>query len=214
MTDVSRSRRIALPLLALVVAGGAAAILYGIAAPGSKDAGAAAACAATQAMHARLDPLVHGEVAALTLPKQSRPLPDLVFKGPDGVPVHLSDFRGKPVLLNLWATWCVPCRQEMPALDHLQADLRPDAMSVVAVNIDTARLDRPKAFLSEIGVRSLPFYADPSADVFQVLKGAGKVVGLPTTILVGRDGCEIGTMAGPAEWDSPDAKALLNAAAG
>ena len=199
---------------ALVIAGGVAAILYGMAAPGSKDAAAVAACTATQAMHAKLDALIHGEVAALSLPSQAKPVPDLAFSGPDGATVRLSSFRGKPVLLNLWATWCIPCRQEMPALDHLQADVAPEALSVVAINIDTARLDRPKAFLAEIGVKSLPFYADSSADVFQVLKGAGKVVGLPTTILVGRDGCEIGTMAGPAQWDSPDAKALLSAAAG
>ena len=201
-------------LLAALVVGGAAAILYGMAAPGSKDAGAVAACTATQAMHAKLDALIHGEVAALSLPSQAKPVPDLAFSGPDGSTVRLSSFRGKPVLLNLWATWCIPCRQEMPALDHLQAETAPGALSVVAINIDTARLDRPKAFLNEIGVKSLPFYADSSADVFQVLKGAGKVVGLPTTILVGRDGCEIGTMAGPAQWDSPDAKALLSAAAG
>jgi thiol-disulfide isomerase/thioredoxin len=207
-------RRSVLSLAAVVSAGCVGAILYGMAAPGSKDAGAVAACQATQAMHAKLDALIHGEVAALSLPTQSRPVPDLTFAGPDGQKVRLSSFRGKPVLLNLWATWCIPCRQEMPALDRLQADATPDALSVVAINIDTARLDRPKAFLSEIGVKALPFYADSSADVFQVLKGAGKVVGLPTTILIGRDGCEIGTMAGPAQWDSPDAKALLSAAAG
>ena len=86
--------------------------------------------------------------------------------------------------------------------------------AVVAVNIDTARLDRPKAFLNEIGVKNLTFYADNTPALFQSLKQAGKVIGLPTTILIGKDGCEIGTMAGPAQWDSPDAWRYLTAIQG
>ncbi|HYP57175.1 MAG TPA: TlpA disulfide reductase family protein, partial [Beijerinckia sp.] len=112
---------------------------------------------------------------------------------------------------NLWATWCVPCRQEMPALDQLEAKLGSKDFEVVAVNIDTAKLDRPKAFLNEAGVKSLAFYADNTATIFQNLRTAGKALGLPTTILIGKDGCEIGTMAGPANWDSADALALLTA---
>ena len=83
---------------------------------------------------------------------------------------------------------------------------------VVAVNIDTTRLDKPKAFLNEVGVKALSFYSDPKADVFYRLKQAGKVVGLPTTVLIDRNGCEIGTLAGPALWDSPDGMALIEAA--
>jgi thiol-disulfide isomerase/thioredoxin len=115
-------------------------------------------------------------------------------------------------LINLWATWCAPCRAEMPALDRLQAKLGGDKFEVVAINIDTARLERRKPFLDSVGVKSLAFYTDEKADIFQVLKQAGKVVGLPTTILVDAKGCELGLMAGPAEWDSPDAIALIQAA--
>jgi hypothetical protein len=102
----------------------------------------------------------------------------------------------------------------MPALDRLQAQRGGDDFQVIAVNIDTARLDKRQAFLDEARVKSLPFYADPSADVFQALKQAGKVVGLPTTLLIDKQGCEIGIMAGPAEWSSPDALKLVDQATG
>ena len=118
------------------------------------------------------------------------------------------------MLLNLWATWCVPCRQEMPALDRLEARLGGPDFTVVAVNIDTAKLDRPKAFLQEVAVKNLGFYADPTADIFETLKGAGDALGLPTTVLVDKNGCGLGVMAGPAQWDSPDALALIAAARG
>jgi thiol-disulfide isomerase/thioredoxin len=171
-------------------------------------------CPITEAAINRLKPLIHGEVAALALSATPRPMPQLTFSGPDGKEVHLSDFRGRNVLLNLWATWCIPCRREMPALDRLEGKRGGPDFQVVAVNIDTARLDRPKAFLKEIGVKHITLYSDSKAQVFQTLKQDGKVLGLPTSILVGKDGCAIGTMAGPAEWDSNDALALINAAKG
>ncbi len=170
-----------------------------------------AACASTSAVIRRLAPLVHGQVAALALSGEPRPMPELSFSGADGKTVKLTDFRGRDLLLNLWATWCVPCRQEMPALDRLEGKRGGPDFQVVAVNIDTARLDRPKAFLRDIGVKNLAFYADNTANVFEVLKQDGKVIGLPTTILVGKDGCDVGVMAGPAQWDSQDALALFSA---
>ena len=201
-------RLILAPLAALIALG---LVLYGILPRHGKETEASSGCRETHDLIARLKPLVHGEIAALSLAAQSRPLPALSFAGPDGKSLTLEDFRGRDILVNLWATWCVPCRQEMPALDRLQAELGGGDFEVVAINIDTARLERPKAFLNEIGVKSLRFYSDSKADVFQVLKQDGKVLGLPTTILVGRDGCEIGTMAGPAQWDSPDGQKLIKA---
>jgi thiol-disulfide isomerase/thioredoxin len=183
-------------------------VLYGIKAPGSKEA---AACPGAAKLAARLKPLVHGEIAALTLAPRPEPLPELAFDTADGTKASLTDFGGRTVLLNLWATWCLPCRQEMPALDRLQGMFGSKEFAVVAVNIDSARLDRPQEFLHEIGVKNLKLYTDNTAATFQSLKEAGKVLGLPTTILIGKDGCEIGTMAGPAQWDSEDALALLNA---
>jgi thiol-disulfide isomerase/thioredoxin len=189
-------------------------VIYGIMPPGGKEAGVSPACQKTADLEARLTPLVHGEIAALALAQRPKPIPELRFDAPDGTKASLADFKGRTVLFNLWATWCIPCRQEMPALDHLQSMLGSKDFTVVAVNIDTARLDRPKAFLEEIGVKSLEFYADPTAGVFQSLKQGGKVLGLPTTILIGKDGCEVGTVAGPVQWDSQDALALLKAAQG
>ncbi|WP_026608405.1 thiol:disulfide interchange protein TlpA [Methylocapsa acidiphila] len=195
---------------AVVVVG----VLYAIKPPSGKVAESDPACQESAAKAARLQPLARGELAALSLAKASRPVPALAFKGSDGARVSLADFKGRDLILNLWATWCVPCRQEMPALDRLQGALGSKDFQVVAVNIDTAKLERPKAFLNEIGVKNLAFYADETADIFQTLKQAGKILGLPTTILIGKDGCEIGTLAGPAQWDSPEALALLKALQG
>ncbi|HEX3182655.1 MAG TPA: TlpA disulfide reductase family protein [Beijerinckiaceae bacterium] len=190
----------------------AAALLYVTIGSGGKETAEAKACAANAAQRAAVDRAAKGEVAALAIAKESKPVTPLAFGGPDGQPETLDAFRGRVVLLNLWATWCVPCRQEMPALDRLEAKLGGKDFQVVAVNIDTTRLDKPKAFLNEVGVKALSFYSDPKADVFYRLKQAGKVVGLPTTVLIDRNGCEIGTLAGPALWDSPDGMALIEAA--
>ena len=116
------------------------------------------------------------------------------------------------MLLNLWATWCVPCRKEMPALDALQEKLGGPDFEIVAVNTDTRDPDKPKAWLKEVGVTRLAYYADPSGKLFQDLKIAGKALGLPTTLLIDGSGCELGTIAGPAEWASDDALNLMRAA--
>jgi thiol-disulfide isomerase/thioredoxin len=206
----SRRSALAAALAALALA----AVLYGSITPGGKDASIDPACLATAKTAKRLRPLVHGEIAALTLAAQPEPMPEVDFAAPDGAKVQLTDFKGRTVLLNLWATWCVPCRLEMPALDNLQGKLGAPDFTVVAVNVDTARLDRPKAFFDATGVKNLTLYADNQAAIVQRLKQAGKVLGLPTTILIGKDGCELGTMAGPALWDSQDALALFSAIGG
>jgi thiol-disulfide isomerase/thioredoxin len=208
---VSRGVAFAAAVLACLVL---ASVLYGIKAPGGKEAAESPACPGAAELAARLKPLVHGEIAALTLAPRPKLLPGLGFDTPEGTKASLADFKGRTVLLNLWATWCVPCRHEMPALERLQGMFGSKDFAVVAVNIDTARLDRPKAFLDEIGVKNLKLYTDNTAAAFQTLKQAGKVLGLPTTILISKDGCEIGTMAGPAQWDSEEALALLNAIQG
>lgn len=188
----------------------AAAVLYGIISPaGKKSSGQ---CAVSDAVLSRVAALEKGAVAAATSPRSAEPVTPLFFQGPDGGQTSLDAFRGKTLLVNIWATWCVPCREEMPTLDKLQGALGSKDFEVVAINVDTARLERAKAFLDEIGARRLAFYSDPKADVFYRLKTAGKVTGLPTSILVGRDGCEIATMAGPADWSSADALALIRAA--
>jgi thiol-disulfide isomerase/thioredoxin len=209
-TGNTKRRRslIALGALAGVAAGLAA--VYGIGAMQRNVADPA--CRASAGLTKRLAPLARGEVAAVNIASSPARVPDLAFTDASGKPVRLADFRGRTVLLNLWATWCVPCRKEMPALDALQAKLGGDRFQVVAVNIDTRNLDKPKAWLEEVGIKGLGYYADPSAKVFQDLKAIGKAVGMPTTLLIDPNGCEVGVLAGPAEWASDDAVKLIEAA--
>jgi thiol-disulfide isomerase/thioredoxin len=171
-----------------------------------------AACAGAVNIAARIKPLVHGEVAALTVAQTPFRLPDLAFKDAQGRDKRLADWRGRTVLFNLWATWCVPCRAEMPALDALEAKLGGQNFDVVAVNIDTRDPQKPLAFLKDVAIKHLAFYSDRSAHVFEDLKTAGKAFGMPTTVLVDPAGCEIGNMAGPAEWASEDGVKLVSAA--
>jgi thiol-disulfide isomerase/thioredoxin len=173
-----------------------------------------AACAASAKIAADVKDLAKGEVAAMIIAAKPQPMPDYAFDGPDGAPVSLASFKGKTALLNIWATWCVPCRAEMPALDRLQEAFAGQNFQVVAVNVDTTRLERAKAFLAETGVKSLTYYGDPKANIFYEMKQSGKALGLPTTALIGPDGCQIGLMNGPAAWDSADAKALISRAVG
>ena len=170
------------------------------------------ACRPAVDLARKLAPLAHGEVAALTLASAPLRLPDLSFEDAQGKAKKLSDWRGRTVLLNLWATWCVPCRREMPALESLQARLGGPDFEVVAVNIDTRDPQKPKNFLKEANLNRLGYFTDQNAKIFQDLKGIGRALGMPTSVLVDAQGCEIGTIAGPAEWGSDDAVKLISAA--
>jgi thiol-disulfide isomerase/thioredoxin len=174
--------------------------------------GGDAACGPALATARRIAPLARGEVAAVAVADTGLRLPPLAFKDATGAQRSLADWKGRVVLLNLWATWCVPCRKEMPALAALQQKLGGSDFEVVAVNIDTRDPDKPKAWLQQAGVSGLAYYADASAQVFQELKSVGKAVGMPTSLLVDGAGCEIAYLAGPAEWGSADALALVKAA--
>jgi thiol-disulfide isomerase/thioredoxin len=185
--------------------------VYGIGGFGRNAAGDPA-CRPAIALSNKLAPLAHGEVAALTMATTPLKLPDLAFEDADGKPKKLSDWRGRTVLVNLWATWCVPCRKEMPALDSLQTRLGGPDFEVVAVNIDTRDPDKPRNFLKEEKLTRLGFFADPKARVFQDLKSIGRALGMPTSVLVDGQGCEIATIAGPADWASDDAVRLISAA--
>jgi thiol-disulfide isomerase/thioredoxin len=214
MTD--RPKRLSrFTLIALGVAVGAAfglAAVYGIGAMQRNPT--EAACRPAGELAKRLAPLARGEVAAVGIASDPKRLPELAFTDTEGKPRTLASFQGKTVLLNLWATWCVPCRKEMPALDALQGKLGSDTFEVVAVNIDTRNLDKPKAWLNEVGIARLGYYSDSSAKVFQDLKAIGKAIGMPTTLLIDPNGCELGTLAGPAEWASEDAVRLIETALG
>jgi len=206
-----RHRRLALAAACVAIVAGLGAI-YGIA--GFERNADDSACRPAVETARRIAPLVHGQVAALNVASEPLRLPELAFQDAAGGKKTLADWRGRTILLNLWATWCAPCRQEMPALDALERKLGGESFAVVTVNIDTRNLDKPKSWLREVGISALAFYADPSAKVFQDLKVIGKAVGMPTTLLIDPHGCEIATIAGPAEWASDDAVQLIRAAVG
>jgi len=220
MTEPTRPKRsFAIKRLVLVLAGGVAGVVVGLAGVYgigtlSRNAGGDKACQPAVALAAKAAPFARGEVAAVNMAKSPLKVPDLAFEDGTGKKLTLADFKGRTVLLNLWATWCVPCRKEMPTLDALEAKLGSPDFQVVAVNIDTRDPDKPKAFLKDIGVHNLAYYADASARSFQDLKAVGRAFGMPTTLLVDPNGCEIGTIAGPAEWASEDAIKLIKAALG
>lgn len=207
-TEPAKNSRRGLVLAGLAGAVAAVAALYVIAGPNGNIASAQSCSVALEAAKAA-KPHAKGEVAAFIPASQPLELKQLTFMGPDNQPVSLADFKDRTVLLNLWATWCAPCRKEMPALDELQADLGSDDFEVVAVSLDRGGPDKPKAFLEEIGVGHLGFYQDSSNALLQDLRKVARATGLPTTILVGPEGCEIGTMYGPAEWASGEAKSLI-----
>jgi thiol-disulfide isomerase/thioredoxin len=141
-----------------------------------------------------------GETAVLSLHDTPRAVPELRFKDGDGRALSLADFRGKVVLLNIWATWCGPCREEMPTLDRLQAKLGGPDFQVVALSIDRAGLGVVSEFYDEIGIKHLAKYIDDSGKASWQLNAAG----LPTTLLIDREGREIARHVGPAEWDTPE----------
>lgn len=213
----ANARSYAYKRLAVILVGGVAGVAVGLAAVYGisrlvRNVGGDASCAPAVEIARKIAPFVKGEVAAVTPATRPLRLPELSFQDEKGGTKTLADWRGRTVLLNLWATWCVPCRKEMPALEALQEKLGGPNFEVVAVNIDTRDPEKPKAWLKEVGINKLAYYADPSAKVFQDLKAAGKALGMPTTLLVDAAGCEIATLSGPAEWASDDAVALVKAA--
>ncbi len=135
-------------------------------------------------------------------------LAEFSFVDASGSPRTLADFKGKTVLLNLWATWCAPCREEMPSLDRLQKQLGSDTFEVVALAVDRTGVEAAGKFLKSINVENLKLYADPTTKSGTALR----VLGMPTTILVTADGKEAGRLSGPAAWDSDEAKKLIEAA--
>jgi thiol-disulfide isomerase/thioredoxin len=207
-----RRRRWVAAAVLLALGGAVAGAVYGIGSVGRNPG--AAACRSAVELAKRVAPLVRGEVAALAVAEKPLQLPNLAFNDEAGRAHSLADWQGRFVLFNLWATWCVPCRKEMPALDALEAKLGGRDFEVVAVNIDTRDPDKPRAWLKEVGVTRLAYYADPTAKVFQDLKLVGRAFGMPTTLIVDPAGCEIGTAAGPAEWASEDAVKLISMALG
>ncbi len=212
MVDMERrsALRRVLAVVLSVVAVGAVAIYVTKPQPGNGPSATAGGTATVtpQAQAPKATAPDGAPIGAFVRKPKPEALPNVTFQDGNGQPVALESFRGKVVLLNLWATWCVPCRKEMPALDRLQAALGSDEFEVVALSIDRSGVAGARKFLDSIGIAKLKLYADPSAKLGNDLKA----IGLPTTILIDRQGREIGRLIGPAEWDDADAKALVQAA--
>jgi thiol-disulfide isomerase/thioredoxin len=210
--DPPRRRLVLSAVFGALAAAAAAAVLYGTAQPAGKAAGDCPVDSSKLA--AKLAPLAKGELAALTIATEPRRAEQFAFEREGGGKLTLADFKGRAVVLNLWATWCAPCRAEMPALDRLEAASGDQGFEVVAVNVDTARLEKRGAFLDSVGVKALKRYADPSGDAFETLRKDGKALGLPVTLIIDKEGCEIGVAEGGVKWDSAEAEALIGALKG
>jgi thiol-disulfide isomerase/thioredoxin len=149
-----------------------------------------------------------GEMANFVFKKAPEPLPEVSFVNASGETMTLASFKGRVVLLNLWATWCAPCRKEMPGLDTLQRELGSKDFEVVALSVDRAGAAASQKFLDQIKAQSLKLYVDSSARAGTILR----VPGLPSTLLLDREGREIGRLVGPAHWESEEGRRLVRAA--
>ena len=146
-----------------------------------------------------------GPLADFSVADPRTPAPEAFFFNDKGAQVRIADFAGRVVLVNVWATWCAPCIEEMPALDRLQSQLGGDDFQVVAVSADREGIPFARSFLTDLGVESLDVYSDPKMG-FSFAVGA---TGLPTTVIYDRAGQEVGRLYGAAEWDAPEAAAFL-----
>jgi thiol-disulfide isomerase/thioredoxin len=149
-----------------------------------------------------------GPLAAFLVRPERKLLLDIAFQDGVGTELKLSNWKGRVVLVNLWATWCVPCRKEMPALAELQSKFGSNDFEVVAISVDRKGLEASSAFLKETHATALKLYVEPSSRILNDLQA----LGLPATVLVDREGREIGRLLGPAEWNSPEALNLIKAA--
>ena len=159
----------------------------------------------------KVDAAATGPLAALTGTGTGRGYQTLAFVDKDGKPMTIKDFAGKTLLINFWASWCIPCRAEMPALDKLAAQQDDDQFMVLPINTGEAQPEKGKAFFAAGNWSHLPLYIDPNFAVLERLKNTAVSLGLPTTLLVDKKGCEIGVLQGPAAWDSPEGAKVVEA---
>ncbi|MFN3363939.1 MAG: thiol:disulfide interchange protein TlpA [Allorhizobium sp.] len=207
------TKLVAIAAVAGIVAGAAAVYVNQTMSGNAVETADAAQCGGSVERAESLKPYLKGDVAAMIPVSEPKLIQGLTFQDKEGTPMTMANFADKTVLINLWATWCVPCREEMPALNNLQTAAGGEAFQVLAINIDTGDVEKPQTFLEETGVDALGLYRDASMGVFNQLKREGLAFGLPVTLLVDGKGCLLGSMNGPAVWDGADAKALVMAAA-
>lgn len=148
-----------------------------------------------------------GEMAGVAILEAPLAVPDVAFAAPDGSDRRLADWRGEVVVLNFWATWCAPCRAEMPSLDALAAAHEGRGVAVLAVATGRNPPEAIARFYAEAGIARLPVLTDRGS----ALARAMGVMGLPATILIDREGREVGRIVGEADWNAPEAHALIEA---
>lgn len=199
--------RWAIPIALASAAVALAVTLYIGNAPGPQ----ATQCQGLEAKGQAIDAAATGELAALTGTGKGRGYADLAFNDATGKPLTIADFAGKKLLVNFWASWCVPCREEMPALDAIATKYNSDGFMVLPVNLDIGEggLDKARAFLAEGAFENLPLYADSSFQAFERLKREAVAIGLPATLVLDENGCELGVLQGPAEWNTPDGERVI-----
>jgi len=160
---------------------------------------------------ALIDAAAVGMLAALNGTGTGRSYADISFNDADGKAHTIADFKGKKLLVNFWASWCIPCRAEMPALDAIAAKFNSDQFMVLPLNTGDPQIEKGKAFLAD-GLPNLPFFEN--FGLFKTLQQMGVITGLPGTVLLDENGCELGNLPGPAEWNSPDGENVVKALLG
>jgi thiol-disulfide isomerase/thioredoxin len=195
--------RLARPAAAALAALALGATLY------AGQPGAANAAALDAADRTALKELRAGDMEKLVVHAEPKPRIDEPFRDGMGSELGLADFAGKVVVLNFWATWCPPCRAEMPSLDRLAAAEAGEDVAVVTLSNDIGGVEKPRRFFEEEGIETLDLYHDPGR---RVAREAG-IMGLPVTLLLDRRGREVARLVGDAEWDSDSARAIIRALA-
>ncbi|WP_338721160.1 TlpA disulfide reductase family protein [Devosia sp. XK-2] len=180
------------------------------------NAGSANECPVQRAQAQIVDAAAVGQLAALNGTGEGRGYADMAFKDASGAQMSIADFAGKALLVNFWASWCVPCREEMPALDAIAGEYNSDMFMVLPINLDIGEsgLGKAQDFLDEGQFENLPLYADNTFAAFERLKREAVAIGLPATLLLDPEGCELAVLQGPAEWHSEDGKAVIEALIG
>lgn len=163
--------------------------------------------ATSTAFSQNLQELAVGEMRNVTIASNPEPLKDFTFLNAAGETLSISSFQGKTILINFWATWCAPCKKEMPSIDRLQGELGSDAFEVVAISQDIQGIERVQKFLKALKIEHLKAYNDKS---LKSGRAAG-VFGLPATLIINKEGLEVARLVGPAEWDEDEAIALIKA---
>jgi thiol-disulfide isomerase/thioredoxin len=178
-------------------------VLFNASTPQAND------CPAQPEKAAAVDSAATGELAALNGTGKGRNYATMVVTDSEGADLRISDFAGRKLLINFWASWCIPCRAEMPALDAIALKYNSDRFIVLPVNTGEAEPGKAEAFLAEGKWTHLPLYVDPDWAAYKRMQREAVTLGLPVTLLLDENGCEIAVLQGPAEWNTPDGHRVI-----